>query len=331
MVISLFLSIISIGYTSDKERDSLPTLSVTRFSSKIVPIPFPILYRRSDEQAAALIISGQLPVNWTILYDLSIAPSNSEHRFEFRLPILKEKTLLSLKAIDPNGNIFKEYWLIKKTYAPTQRTVPQEKASEEDRKTSKSLLLGYSNIHYQQDLVPDIKINALTLKANYSQNLSRRWSVGANFYINLLPISTSGTTESLRFWGMNIRGGYLFPIDNNIDFRLLGGVFIAGMMTSSETIGYSLLLYPHLYPIFTFKLKNKDIFNFYTKWTPLGDGFVSFSTNEMEIATGFSYIDLRENKHSFIYALDYSKISVKTNSNIQIKNDSLSFSLGYGF
>lgn len=215
----------------------------------------------------------------------------------------------------------------KKTARPTPSALGKPVAV---KRWSAQVGLGLSSIDYS-DLISTYKSLSSTLTGSGTYWLvPGRWVVGGSGYFTLLPVTRSGTGKSatMRFLGLNFRGGYVIPgVPKPWMITLMGGYYFATTFVSTNEFGYSGLSGPQLYPNVRYLTRSGNQVTGYLKFSPIASGFALLSFSNREVAAGGSYIWTRP---GVALNLDFSDLALSytTSTGGILQATSRTFSLG---
>lgn len=135
---------------------------------------------------------------------------------------------------------------------------------------------------------------ALSVKGGVHYHLiPKKLEIDASAFFNLLPMfySVSGRTGSPRFWGVNMRAGYVLPrLENGLQFKVLAGPYAWGMMVPGSTYGVSSLFGGQLFGALEIPRQQWKKATVYLKFAPIGQNVSNlFSFNNYEVAVGGGY------------------------------------------
>ncbi|MCC7441417.1 MAG: hypothetical protein IT285_07280 [Bdellovibrionales bacterium] len=242
----------------------------------------------ASEGSFRVLISGEVSVpKWAIVVELGegnrAARSESilvgeDKRFEVELDYSgpqSERIPGRVVATDPSGKLFRDNFFI-------LRSQPQPP------RIGFTPSLGLGAVRYTQAGKVSINLAALNFKLSFDRRVFSRWIAGANAFVT--AVTFSERPESVRFFGMNVRGGYEFPgAPGAWRFRLLAGMYYTTMWVSPERFGYAQVMGPQLYPAVVRELSGSRSITAYLKYSPISVGVLKFSFDGAEFATGLSY------------------------------------------
>ena len=185
--------------------------------------------------------------------------------------------------------------------------------------------LGVSSIHFTQTDKADYSSMVATVKVSANYFLfPPKWDLGFSGFMNLATLSKSGADE-VRFLGLNLRMGYIFPqVKAPWRLSLYGGWYYTSASSSSETFGYRNVSGPQLYPSIRRTLSNGHAVSTYLKFSPIFNSLGLLGLSNSEIATGFGYLIPSEN-HTYSINLDFARLHL---TNEDVETNSTSVSLG---
>ncbi len=269
--------------------------------------------------------------DWSLLKDNDqVLPKKTNGiDFEVSIHLLSEVTPVEIIAVGPLGEVEMQKILIRVKDWGVYRKV----ASENPPKRSYVFTsLGFSYLHYRETSLADFSILTSTLKISYNYLLTPpQWEFNVNGFFNLLPLSKSGTSADVRFIGINVRFGYVFPfVKSPSRLSFLVGVYYSSMLGTGGAFGYKTLIYPQFYPVYRLKDRNGHVYVGYLKYVPLNKS-IAPSFRERELALGGGVEFPIDNEHPLSFYLDFSDVKLNTSSTGQITNQTTSISVGYGF
>jgi hypothetical protein len=138
-----------------------------------------------------------------------------------------------------------------------------------------------------------------------------RWDLGANFFINALPLYRSDVT--FRFLGANGRFGVVLPWKKTAwKIKLLVGFYYLTMLVDGNNFGFLNVMGPQIYPAFNYTFSKEKTLAFYFKFSPISSGTGFLSAASREIAAGFSYsMPAKWGKRPVLGAtLDFSSVNL---------------------
>ncbi len=192
-----------------------------------------------------------------------------------------------------------------------------------DRRLFVSPGVGLSSIHFTQtgndpysSLVTTVKVSA-----NYLL-FPPKWDLGFTGFVNVASLSKSTTTD-VRFLGLNLRVGYIFPqVTAPWRLSLYGGFYYSTMFASDRTFGYRNIGGPQLFPALRRTLSNGQGIGTYFKFSPISSNFGFLDLGSNEIAFGVSYI-IPTAVRTYSISFDYAQMNLKIEDS-QLNSRSLS-------
>jgi hypothetical protein len=141
---------------------------------------------------------------WALVVDgassAHVIHTQSDGSFSFSAPMKNDEASILISAVGPFGQVETENMVV--------AILPEEK-SQLWHPIGITPSLGVSEISYQETHLPDYHESALTLKLSAFFPLgSKRWELGGNMFFTALPLSSSRSDISVRFFGANLRVGY---------------------------------------------------------------------------------------------------------------------------
>jgi hypothetical protein len=151
-----------------------------------------------------------------------------------------------------------------------------------------------------------------------------KWDLGFSGFMNLATLSKSGADE-VKFLGLNLRLGYIFPqVRAPWRLSLYGGWYYTSASSSSDTFGYRNVSGPQLYPSLRRTLANGHAVSTYLKFSPIFNSLGLLGLSNSEIATGIGYL-IPSESHTYSINLDFARLHL---TNEEIETNSTSVSLG---
>ena len=308
-------------------------VSVLKFESKSIDVG--LKNRRKKNSPWLISIEGNVTEKaWSII--INHKPRNhtdDPQHFQFDLEATKKRIPLKIVAVHKNGETQSEKAFI--TFVDWREAQKEKRfllsLKNLKRKNQLSTSLGYTFISFHEKNV-DASVHALSVKVADRYTLPEtNWDIAGNFYLNLLPVSTTGTEKTIRFFGANARVGYTLPyIKQPWQLSILTGLSYSTMLTSGKTLGYRHLLYPQVYPTLSRRFQNGHSVHYYFKYVSIGKNWLAPSFSSREIGTGISYnIPITKKDKSITFNLNLSSLNIPNLKNIKV--NTISMSVGYGF
>lgn len=196
--------------------------------------------------------------------------------------------------------------------------------------------IGPSLLKYKESpLGIDLSEIVATFKFSASYDLSRKFDIGGNFFINALPLSQSpSSVTAARFYGINARLGYTLPFKfKNITIRALAGWYFWGMLVSDNSYGIKSLAGPQIFLTSAFRTGNGKPWWLFFKFAPISTSPSEFSLSNREIAFGLGYqlSSVRAKRPlslNFAFA-DTRASSTASQNSAQVASYSLSLDMGF--
>jgi hypothetical protein len=190
--------------------------------------------------------------------------------------------------------------------------------------------LGVSSLSYSQTSVDPY--NSIVMTAKVSSNyllFPPKWDLGFTGFFNFVSLSKSSPVD-VRFLGLNLRLGYIFPeIKAPWRLSLYGGWYYSTMFASDSSFGYKNISGPQLFPSLRRNLNNGHAISTYFKFSPISNNLGFFSLSNNEIATGLSYLIPTE-KHAYSISLDYARVQF-FDGEVEIGSNSVSLGGSFTF
>lgn len=251
--------------------------------------------------------------------------------FTDEIQLLGDSTSVTLLAISPLGSIEEEKiillfkdWVHFESQNLNKIKRPHLYAS-----------FGLSSLSYQEGSIANYSALASTFKTSYTRSVfSPQWDVGANFFLTLFNVSSrppiSMPDTAVRFFGMNLRFGYVFPfVKAPWRVSLLGGLYFIKMFVSENRFGFNHVAYPQIFPTVSRVLSSTDSVSAYLKYVPTSKG-IGLSWNEKELAFGSTWEHRLSNEHPLTVSFDISNLTLVDFAGIENSLGTLSLSFGYG-
>lgn len=254
-----------------------------------------------------------------------VRPSSEDRSFSLKVPLEGDRTEIPLKVVNAKRKV-RTIKIFASASGVKSKVSRDDKINAEAKDLEFILLLGLTNVKYQESGVPDFTMTGLTGKGVALFHLEKKWDLIFNGFLTLLSLKASRTDLSVRFFGLNAKVGYKLIDSEPFSFSIQPGLYYASMVVSENQFGFKNMMGPSFTGAIQYDLNARDSLTSYLKL-----GFISGLTfSDRELAVGAGYSHLLENGHRIYGALDYSVLDflVKTS---QIKSASFSLSLGYGF
>ena len=254
--------------------------------------------------------------DWRILWqdrEFEVKPSGA---FRLEIPYDSDLSSLELMAVANTGEVeFHFYRLAVTTLQPVSSEKSVTSAANRifkkkiDKRFYISPGLGVTLIQYTQTDFAPYSATVLTAKvsANYLL-LPPKWDLGATAFATAFTLSHTGDV-SVRFIGLNLRLGYLFPaVKDPWRFAVYGGWYYSTMLASDQTFGYLNISGPQLFPTLRRTFANGHAMTGYLKFSPVSNALSLMSLSNNEIAVGLGYL-IPTKKHTYSVNLDYARLS----------------------
>jgi hypothetical protein len=274
--------------------------------------------------------------NWYFLADSEELPSeiqpDGSTLYHVHIPLSGVETAFSIKAVNSRGEVREEKILIR--FPGWNDWVRWHKSALIDvKRFSYSLGLGLTYLTYSDPAVTNFAEIALTPKIAARYWITpKRWDVNANAYYTGVILATNLNSMSARFFGMNLRAGYLVPfVRDPWSLDLMAGFFYSTAFVTGQAFGYSNLVYPQFYPILRRTLTYWDALALYLKVVPMEHG-LSLGLSQREIATGIQWERTLANGHPLTASFDFSSLQfIAENAAVATDVTSLTLGISYGF
>ncbi len=325
----------SLARASDWFADLLPsqdpkeTVSELKFLDSRVPVE--IVPRGADFESHVEIRFQFNKADWSLIRENEqIQPQAGEIGvYTVSARLLSEVTPLEIVAVGPLGEVEMQKVLVRLS---EWKVFKEEGAKAPPKRTYVFSSLGFSNLSYEETGLASFSALSSVFKVSYQYLLTPpQWEFGTNAFFNVFPIHMSGMDQPVRFLGVNLRFGYIFPfVKDPSRLSFLIGTYYTRMFGTNDQFGYKTLIYPQFYPTFRKKMRNGDAFYVYLKYVPLVSGIgLSFTEREFAIGGGWEH-PIREG-HPFSLSVDASDLRLNVTSDHRIITQSFSINLGYGW
>jgi hypothetical protein len=273
--------------------------------------------------------------DWNLLVGTKKISLSSDGEFKVALPVNGPKALVQFTAINPRGEVQKER--IEIVFDNWEQFKKEELQREGLKRFHFGPNLGFSYISYQQTGVENINEFVVTGKVAMSYVLfPPHWDIGANAYMNIIPITTSSPGNTIRFFGTNFRIGYALPfIKEPWRLTFMGGVYYTTTIASGN-FGFTGMGGPQLFPVIRKLLGGGKSAFMYFKFSPVTNGAATIlSIANREIAGGGGYSWQLKNKRFLTLTLDIASLQLSLVDplvgTVSSNTTSVSLGMGYGF
>ena len=135
----------------------------------------------------------------------------------------------------------------------------------------------------------------------------------------------------LRFFGANLRFGYVFPfVPEPWRVSLSAGAYYTTMLIPDGKYGYLNLTGPQLYLTLRRAFANGDAVSLYAKFSPVTDQSAALSFTNREVGAGLAWSRPLGATHALSVGLDYAQIHF-ANLISEVRTSSWTLGAGYGF
>jgi hypothetical protein len=248
-------------------------------------------------------------------------PVQENGSFEIRFTFPQEEKIFNLTVVDENQKIYRaKYRLTHASLAVVPGRAPE--------KTRFSLGIGYTNLEYNQNLIPRFTEKMVTVKGGLAYFfVPDKWDISLGSFLNLFAIQNGGQ-YLVQYLGINAKIGYhFFSAPDSFRFNLNAGIYYN---TTFSAIGFQNVYGPQLYPEFGYVFTGGQALMFYGKFSPVvNNSTVDFRRN-FEVATGTNYSFPITKKNRLSFALDLSRLDLSSNAN-SAETQTASFSVGISF
>jgi hypothetical protein len=232
--------------------------------------------------------------------------------FNAQIALAGEFTNVTFYQLDEEGNSISEDVIIQNMLWSDIK-IARERVRLVDQKHAFVVSLGPSFISYRQTLYPDYRAFVATLKLGYLHKHSERVDFGVSSFLNAYPIYKNPNEITLRYFGMNLRGGYRLISKSPWVVRLMGGVYYMRTFVGGTDFGIKNMIGPQIYPMIAHSLDNGDAVIAYFKYSPMFFGKTIGGLTNRELASGISYrFPLSGNNKAVSIGLDYSNIKIES-------------------
>ena len=279
---------------------------------------------------SVILIGTWSSPDWVLLHGgapVRIDPATN--RFEVKFPVYGQAASGKFSAVGPLGELETQEVRIRiPDFGERQKTDIEAPR----RRFFSYASLGLSSIHYTE--TSRDAHDTLNLTARFSGLYliaSQRWEAAWSAYTTAVHIAQS-PPDSIRFLGVNLRAGYIMPIERSRwRVSILGGAYYTTTFVPGGRYGFQNMLGPQLYPNMRYTLSNDSSLNGYIKYSPVAGGGVKLlPASNFEFATGGGFLrDLPEGR-SWGISLDYAQIQL-TFDVVQITARSLTLGATFGF
>jgi len=288
---------------------------------------------------STLLLQGTIKkdnaAKWHLIWNEKSFDVKPDGQFSVDLPYSSQFKSLELVLVGPKGEVEYHFYQLKIELpsVPSEEGKDVLKPDSADLEFNQKLKrrffvspgLGISSISYTQTGVESYRSAVMTAKvaSNYLL-LPPKWDLGFSGFFNFVSLTKSSPVD-IRFLGLNLRLGYIFPeIKSPWRLSLYGGWYYSTMFASDSSFGYKNISGPQLFPSLRRNLNNGHAIGTYLKFSPINNNFGFLSLANNEIATGISYL-IPTGKNTFSISLDYARISF---SDEEVAISSRSISLG---
>jgi hypothetical protein len=277
---------------------------------------------------------------WHVIWNEKSFDVRADGKFQVDISYDAGLRALELALVGPKGEVEYHFYRLELQLP----AVPKEERAETvgpdfaDLEFNKKLKrrffispgLGISSLSYSQTAVDPYHSIVMTAKVSSNYLLfPPKWDLGFTGFFNFVSLSKSSPVD-VRFLGLNLRLGYIFPeIKAPWRLSLYGGWYYSTMFASDSTFGYKNISGPQLFPSLRRNLNNGHAISTYFKFSPISNNLGFFSLSNNEIATGLSYLIPTE-KHAYSISLDYARIQFY-DGEVEIGSNSVSIGGSFTF
>jgi len=269
---------------------------------------------------STLVLRGQIgresPAKWHVIWNEKSFDVGSAGQISLELPFHEGMKTLELALVGPGGEVEYHFYRLHlempqvPSLASADEVPPGE--IEFNKKLNRRFFispgLGLSSIHFTQTSVDPYSSIVMTAKVSANYFLTPpKWDLGFTGFFNFVSLGKSASAD-VRFLGLNLRLGYIFPeIKSPWRLSLYGGWYYSTMFASDSSFGYKNISGPQLFPTLRRNLNNGHAFAYYFKFSPISNNFGLFSLSNNELATGISYV-IPTQKRTYSVSFDYARI-----------------------
>lgn len=268
--------------------------------------------------------------DWVLLQGgAPVQTDPTTRRFQAQFPVYGQTASGKFSAVGPLGELETEEVKIRiPDFGERQKADIQAPS----RRLFSYASLGLSSVHYTETTREDY--DALNLTARFSGLYlitPQRWEVAWSAYTTAFHFLQT-PSDSIRFLGLNLRAGYIIPIERSRwRVSILGGAYYTTTFVPGGSYGFQNMLGPQLYPNMRYTLSTDSSLSAYIKYSPVsGSGVALLPASNFEFATGCGYLRDLPGGRSWGIALDYAQIQLSF-SLVHITAQSLSLGATFGF
>lgn len=260
----------------------------------------------------------------TLLYDgNSRVIINDDLHFKVRVPLHRVTTELRFTIIDAYGNRTTNVYTVRfTTYNAFMSGVVDANGS---RKFFASMGVGVTSLSYSDPRIGKYSATDLSAKLAVNYSWKPSWDAGISAYGTLMPISQT-TSDDARFYGLNLRVGYVLTKPQN-PWRVAvhGGTYFTTMFVKTNRFGYQNISGPQIFPSVQRTLDNGNAIAVYLKFSPISSNFSLLNFDNREIGAGGAFHFRTGVFESWSITADYANVQVFIQT---LKATSHSYTLG---
>lgn len=263
-----------------------------------------------------------------LLIGKQIIPLRPDQAFETWVPVQSSDTFVDVTSVDARGNAEAEKIQIQfpsyKTFAAGTSQNPAA-----FKKFRFFPAIGPTYLSYTQTDIPSASGLAVTAKVSLIYSfLPSRWDIGASAFISALPLKGGLPDTTIRFLGVNLRGGYALPfLPEPWRLSLLVGAYYTTTFVTGNAYGFKNMAGPQIFPSIRRRLGNGGAISGYVKFSPVSDRFNFLELSSREIATGATWSIPMSGGKAFTLSVDLANIQIQSAQTV-IKTTSASLSAG---
>jgi hypothetical protein len=282
---------------------------------------------KGEDFAVKAVIEGKFThEHWNLMLGEKILKPDKNGAFREEIPLLSKSTPVDFVAVGIRGDV---------QVLKMGILVGEWDELKKNAKAAPPKLMfanagaGITFLSYQQTRRADLTQISLTVKGGFNYLLfPPKWDFGVSAYFTALPL-TSDPAGQIRFFGANLRFGYVFQrIKEPWKVALLGGVYYTTTF-STGNFGFKNMAGPQIFPSVRRMFKKGNAVAGYFKFSPISDGFSFFSLANHEIATGAAYTHPLKSGRMISASVDLANISIEINT-VAISSSTITLSVGYG-
>jgi len=286
---------------------------------------------------SVLSLQGRLeredPSRWNAIWNEKSFDVGREGVFELKIPFDAGFKNLELALVGPKGEVEYHFYQLELEMPaiPVAGEIEAKEselpAGEFNQKLKRNWFvspgLGISSLNYRQTAIDSYQSIVMTAKVSANYFIAPpKWDLGFTGFFNFVSLSRSSPVD-VRFLGLNLRLGYIFPqVEAPWRLSLYGGWYYSTMFASDSSFGYKNISGPQLFPSLRRNLNNGHAVSAFLKFSPISNNFGFLSLSNHEFATGVSYLIPTETR-TYSISVDYARISF-SDEEVEISSNSIS-------